>query len=490
MVWRRSGDVSKNNAIPFGGHAFLKLQSSTSTNEMKRLFRLPILCGTAILMALSTASCDDSTGTLGVDMMPTTDFVEKQYASYDVAANSYAVGDSVLARSSVSYLGRYTDPETNTIVKSDFLAQFHCSEAFSFPDSVNNDSVTSVEIRLFVEDFVGDSLATFKLSVYPLNAVMDPDQNYYTNIDPTRYYDASAEPITTKWFTLADHTLTDEDRASSSYSNNIRIALPREVGQQIYDAYRANPEYFANTDAFLHSGLPCSKGMYFKIESGDGAMAYIDVSQFNIYFRYYDSEYSRDTTGVCQFASTEEVVQATRFENSRLNLLTDNQHAAYLKSPAGIFTLAELPTDQIELNDTINSATLTFTRYNDKTEGNFKLAIPQTVLLVRLDDYLNGFFENYDLADGYTSYVTTFDESSNTYTFSNIAHLLTTIKQEKAAGTATANADKVLVIPVQATYDSSSSLVRLNHDFSLQSAKLVGGVDDRAKLEVIYSRYK
>lgn len=457
---------------------------------MKNTLRFPILSGALILMALASVSCDDSTGALGVDMMPTTDFVEKKYATYDVVSSSYAVGDSVLARSSVSYLGRYTDPETNTIVKSDFLAQFHCSESFSFPDSVDNDSVTSAEVRLFVEDFVGDSLATFRLSVYPLNTVMDPDQNYYTNIDPTLYYDASAEPITTKWFSLADHTIADTERESSSYSNSIRIALPREVGQQIYDAYLTHPEYFANTDAFLRSGLPCSKGFYFKIESGDGAMAYIDVSQFNIYFRYYDTGYSRDTTGVCQFASTEEVVQATRFENSRLSLLTDNVEATYLKSPAGIFTLAELPTDEINDNDTINAATLTFTRYNDTTDGSFKLAIPQTVLLVRLDDYLNGFFENYDLADSESSYLATFNESSNSYEFSNIAHLISIIKHEKANGTATENADKVLIIPVQATYDSTSSLVRLNHDFSLTSTKLVGGVNDRVKLEVIYSRFQ
>lgn len=451
---------------------------------MKKHLWLPLLVGCLILLA-----CDDNTGNLGVDIMPNADFVEKKYATYDVVTSSFAVGDSVLARSSVSYLGRYSDPETRTIVKSDFLAQFHCSENFAFPDSVADDSVTRVELRLFVEDFVGDSLATFRLSVYPLDEIMDPDQNYYTNINPTNYYDETAEPITTKWYSLADHTISAEDRNSSSYSNSIRISLPREVGQQIYDAYRAHPEYFANTASFLKSGLPCSKGFYFKVESGDGAMAYIDISQFNIYFRYYDETYSRDTTGVCQLASTEEVVQATRFENSRLNLLTDNTEATYLKSPAGIFTMAELPTDEISLTDTINSATLTFTRYNDVTDSQFKLAIPKTVLLVRYDDYQNGFFENYALADEETSYLTTFDSSTNTYKFGNIAHLITTIKQEKANGTATENADKVLLIPVEATYDSQSSLVRLNHDFSMSSAKLVGGDTDRVSLNVIYSRF-
>ncbi len=442
------------------------------------------------LAALATASCDDNTGALGPGMMPDADFASREYKIYDVATSSYAVGDSVLARSSISYLGRYTDPETNTIVASDFLAQFHCAETFEFPKKVIDGKITSAEIRLYVEDYVGDSLANFKLSVYPLNEVMDADANYYTNISPENYYDETAAPITTKWFSISDRTVSDTTRWSSSYSRSIRIALPTEVGQAIYDGYVAHPEWFSNTDTWLHSGLPCSKGFYFKIESGDGAMAYIDVAHLNLYFDYHDDEYAKDTTGVVQFASTEEVVQATRFDNSKLENLLNNTGATYLKTPAGIFTMATLPVGEINVNDTINSANLTFTRYNDVVESKFKLSIPQRVLMVRLDDYLNGFFEKYSVSDDATSFLATFNASTNTYEFSNIARLLTTIAREKKNGTATQNADKVLLIPVQTTYDSNSKLVRLSHDFSMASAKLVGGATDRVRLKVIYSRFK
>ena len=123
------------------------------------------------------------------------------------------------------------------------------------------------------------------------------------------------------------------------------------------------------------------------------------------------------------------------------------------------------------------------------TSSSFKLSIPQRILLVRLDDYLNGFFENYRVADGITSYLTSFNSARNTYEFSNIARLITTIKHEKKMGTATANADKVLLIPVATTYDKSGNLVRLAHDFSLSSAKLVGGTANPVELNVIYSRY-
>ena len=101
-------------------------------------------------------SCDDNTATLGVDMMPASDLVAKNYQVYDVTTESYAVGDSVLARTNMSYLGRFTDPETNTTIKSDFLAQFHCEEGFSIPDAVLNDSCTRFDLRLFINDFIGD----------------------------------------------------------------------------------------------------------------------------------------------------------------------------------------------------------------------------------------------------------------------------------------------------------------------------------------------
>jgi hypothetical protein len=341
---------------------------------------------------------------------------------------------------------------------------------------------------LYVEKFIGDSLTSFKLSVYPLNKILDPEKDYYTNIDPAKYCDTQAQPIAVKWFTLSDRTISDEERWDKDYYSSINITLPASIGQAIYDGYRQNPEIFANTNSWANSDITGSKGFYFKLESGDGAMAYIDIAQFNLYFKFYDEEFKKDTTGVCQFAATEEVIQANRFENSNLKELISDNSGTYIKSPAGIFTIATLPIEELNYNDTINSAKLKFTRYNDKVESKFKLEIPQKLLMVRLDDYINGYFEKYTLVDNVTSYLATFNSSKNTYEYSNIAKLLTHCIQEKKNGTATENWNKVLIIPVEATYDSSNLLVKLCHDFSMSSAKLVGG-EDKVKLEVIYSKF-
>ncbi len=463
---------------------------------------------TIITLAISLTACDDNTGTLGSDMMPTADLIQDTCQTYNVTTQSYSAGDSVLARSNRSFLGQFTDPETGTSIKSDFLAQFHCIEDFAFPDSIIGDSVISTELLLYIDEYVGDSLATFKVSVYPLTQVLDPDADYYTNINPERYCDTTTPPITVKWYTLSDRTIDDDTRRKSTYNNHIRIPLPNEIGQQIYQAYKTRPEYFNDSESWINSGLPGSKGFYFRLESGDGAMAYISIAQFNLNLRYHDTEEDIDTTGMCQFAATEEVIQATRFENYNLqNLLLDNQ-ATYLKSPAGIFTLATLPAEQLNYNDTINSASITFTRYNDRVANGFKLGIPKYLLMVQLDDYLGGYFEQYRTADSNTSYLAQFNAATNTYTFSNISHLLNTMTAEKLKGTASDNYNKVLIIPVEPTFDSSSSLtaayyytttstststrtlVKLCHDFSMTSARLVGGANDPIPLKVIYSKFK
>ena len=57
--------------------------------------------------------------------------------------------------------------------------------------------------------------------------------------------------------------------------------------------------------------------------------------------------------------------------------------------------MATLPVSQLNFNDTINSASITFTRYNDNIKNDFKLEIPKTLLMVRLDDYNDGYFEKY-----------------------------------------------------------------------------------------------
>lgn len=456
------------------------------------------LCG---LLGMFVAACSEDSTTLGVDMMPAEDLLVRQYHSYGVPTESYAVEDSVLSRTSKSYLGFYTDPETETSIRAEFISQYHINENEAlFADSIVDYEITDFYANLYIEKFIGDSLTNFRISVYDLKKSLDTEADYYTDIEPDQYCDMTAPPLTTKWYTLSDRTITDQQRTAKGYLRHIRVKLPVSLGQQIYDAFRTNKSLFADTHAWLNSGLPCSKGLYYRVEYGNGAIAYIDISQLVFTFRYYDVGYKKDTTGITYLSATEEVVQATSFDNTNLEPLLRDNTCTYLKSPAGIFTMATLPIDSINANDTINSASLTFTRYNDIVSSAFKLGIPQTLLLVRYDDYKNGYFEKYKKADDKTSFLAKFSSASNSYTFTNISRLISTCLKEKQKGNQSPNYNKVLLIPVETTYDTSNKLVKLNHDFSICSAKLVKGhtstadsnnEDDSSNvlLKVIYSSF-
>lgn len=454
---------------------------------MKQISKI-VECLTVILSFLFLHSCSDDTAGLGLDMMPASDTVRVFYDTYSVPTETFPVDEAVLARTSRSYLGRFTDPETGISASADFIAQYHITESSTgnlFPPKIVDDYVTSIDVRLYIDNFIGDSLTTFKVSVYDLDTDLDPEADYYTDINPNDYIDETSEPMSHKWFTLSDRIISEADRTATGYVRHIRIPLPREVGQAIYDAYKEDKSDFTSTYKWLHSGLPCSKGLYFKLEYGEGAVAYVYITQIRINYKYYDNNLKKEVDGVTLMSSTEEVIEVTNFQTEDLSSLVTDPSCTYLRTPAGLFTQLTLPIESISTKDSINSASIQFKRYNDTSGEKYKLGIPQTLLMVRLDEYNNGFFEKYRVADNKTSYVTTFSATGNTYTFSNIAQLINKCIQEKKSGKASANYNKVLLIPVTTTYDTSKNLVKLNHDFSFNQARLVKDT----KLDIIYSQF-
>ena len=99
------------------------------------------------------------------------------------------------------------------------------------------------------------------------------------------------------------------------------------------------------------------KGVYIKSDYGDGTILYIDRVDLQLQLCFH---YINDTTGVALkkqdgtdsiynsmktlFASTKEVVQANEFLNSdMIKVKAEEKSHTYIKSPAGIFTEAQLP---------------------------------------------------------------------------------------------------------------------------------------------------
>ena len=423
-------------------------------------------------------ACDDNTGSLGGSVIPEHDAITIDTATYWASSKSIVV-DSVLSKTDKVYLGRFTDPQTGSVLEADFIAQFNCEEGGRiFPDNIAGDTAVRVELRLFFTSYFGDSTNTMTAEVYELEHTLEEGKRYYTNLDPTLFYDESSAPLQTKVYTIADYTLEDSELYDSEHYSNVNIPLPTEIGTKMIKQYRENKEFFANASSFIEN---VCKGYYVKSSQGDGSILYIDKATLNVHFR----DAGNDSIFVTQFSGTQEVLQANRFSTRHLNPLIEDNSCTYLKTPASIFTEVELPVDEIlENHANINSAKIIFNCYYDNYDNDYKFGTPQMLLMVHKDE-MHTFFEKNKLTDDISSYYTTYNSTYNRYEYSNIANL---IKHCNSKREMSADWNKVVLIPVTTIVDSNNYIVNFRHDFSLNSTRLVGG-KDLIKIKVTSSQF-
>jgi len=122
---------------------------------------------------------------------------------------------------------------------------------------------------------------------------------------------------------------------------------------------------------------------------------------------------------------------------------------------------------------------------------------------------LNDFFDNNRVPDNYKTFLANYDNVYNSYTFSNIANLISYLKRQRdtKAGITendspqarlakldawmAANPDwnKVMLVPVTAETSTMGSVLSVSNDFSLSGARLKGGSANPVKMSVVYSRF-
>lgn len=500
--------------------------------KIKTLATVAIICA-----AFSLAACDDTTDTIGTSLTDRNDLLNVIDTMYDVKSASVVAG-SVYSRNTTGYLGKIKDPETGNYITGNFMTQFNTLENYRFPnkdslviiengdtiklddvaDEIKDEKITadSCSIRLFYTRYYGDSLSTMNLTAHELREPMKEGVKYYSDYDPKELVRANGLKIN-KTYTLADMSIDAADRGNASvYTPNIKINLNKpytdkdgksynNYGTYIMKKFYEDPNNFKNSYNFVHDVCP---GFYFEMNDGLGSMAYIMVSQLNVYFKY-----SSDSTimGTASFAGTEEVLQATNVSNDKhtIEKLAKDNTCTYVKTPAGIFTELELPIDEImkgHEKDTINSAKISLARINDTNDSKYALE-PPTALLMIPKDSLKNFFENGDIVDYKKSFIAYYNDGSiagedlNSYTFNNISNLITYLANVKSKGMATdpewlnkkehENWNKVLLIPVTVTTNSSTGqIMKVVHNMGLTSTKLVKGDDlSPLKIQVIYSRF-
>lgn len=491
-------------------------------------FTLSLLLG-----VFAFTACDDDTSFVGTGVMPDEDNVTAQSKVFNLSTTTVKV-DSVLANTSTCYLGSIVDPEMRVKTTSDFLAQFHVPQNFKLPNAdvmIKDEDgafvADSCDIRLYFDEYYGDSLATMKLSVYELDKehILDDSAAYYTNINPDDYVNQSSAFRKTVSYAVKDLTRPESETSGVNYYRQVVVKLGKEYGGKLMKAYYENPGNFANSYQFIRNVCP---GFYFKSSGGVGSMLSTALLGINLYFSYHTTTAAGNDTivdGMQRLGATEEVIQTTRIDNQYPGSIDisnlDQQRCTYLKTPTGFFTEMVLPVSDIvageHYTDSINQAKITIRRYNNSTTSDYTLPTPEYLLMVRKSN-VNKFFEERSLPNSADSYLSTqFSATANAYQFSNISQLIIDLKNERDFGAgvvqgddeATRNAkyaaweavnpdwNKVMIIPVAVKYTTTTNyygqsvktLQSVRQQLGLSSARIEGGKDNPLQVEVMYSRY-
>jgi hypothetical protein len=122
---------------------------------------------------------------------------------------------------------------------------------------------------------------------------------------------------------------------------------------------------------------------------------------------------------------------------------------------------------------------------------------------------MNSFFQNHKVPDSYKNYYTSFDQSYNSYTFSNIANLISYLKRLRDNGAGISYTDsetsrrakiadweaknpewnKIVLVPISTENSSLGAITAVHNDFSLGSTKLVGGENNPINISIVYSHF-
>ena len=482
--------------------------------SLQKIINRGIMAAVAMI-SLSLTACDDTTDGIGASLTANMDRL-------NVIADTFAVGsrtviaDSVYTRNIYGYIGQVKDPETGAYITGNFMAQVHVLKNFTFPsiDSLVSKTADgkayadSCELRLLRTTFYGDSLSQMKLTVHELELPMKENTNFYSNFDPIKEGYIRTDGL------QQSRSYTQADLAFYNKNNPlIRVKLNdpytdkegktyRNYGTYLMQKFYEDKSLYKNAYTFNEKLCP---GFYFETTGGVGSMSCIEAIQLVMYFRLTsnDSTYTASTS----LLGTEEVLQNTTILNDKtvLEQLAADNTCTYVKAPAGLFTELTLPVDQImsgHENDTLNTVKLELPRLNNTTDNSYALKYPTTLLMLPADS-LYSFFENHQLADNKTSYIgSTYvtkgqtQTLTNAYHFNNISGLVNAMYEAKKKGLASSNWNKVIIIPVTASYSTDSNgnviLTKVVHQMDMTTARLVGGSQNPHSpltVSVIYSKF-
>ncbi len=463
----------------------------------------------ALCILVSVTSCEDTLSDIGSTTMPKSDEIKIKADTLQCAvATGYR--DSIYVRTGYPLLGNITDPEYGS-VKAGYLAQFYASTNITLNESSNdsltfgilrtsvpnalgldpkgiytshfdsliNNTLDSLTLRIYYNTYYGDSLTPMQFSVYALNSdaklEREPESAFYSNNDFTKYYNKESF-LGSKAYTAANRVLSDSVRKLDSYLPYIEVRLEDKLRDEFFakivesaiardSAGKVNYNYtdiFSNIETMRENFL---SGVAIQPTFGDGSI--IKVYNTAIYFYYHSfHKYSKDgtllrnstdtgdssyvTSHVQYMAVTPDVVQMSSLELKDIkkdDRLSDTDNA-YITSPQGYYATVDLPVgkairtmmDDPQRRDSayfLNGAN--FSLMCEKPQGALLSSTPASRVMLIEENKMNKFFEESRVPDEAAAAIGTYVADSVTnfiyyYSFGNLNELVTGLASESRHG--------------------------------------------------------
>ena len=102
------------------------------------------------------------------------------------------------------------------------------------------------------------------------------------------------------------------------------------------------------------------------------------------------------------------------------------------------------------------------------------------------------FFEKNEIYDNVTSFLaelTQSGETANTYTYSNIAPLITYCMNETEEEKQDEDWNKVVLIPIKTEIDSNGTVTSIKSNLDMESTCLMGGENSPLKMQILFTTF-
>ncbi|GHV57947.1 hypothetical protein FACS1894182_08220 [Bacteroidia bacterium] len=431
-------------------------------------------------------SCDDSIDKVGMGIQPEEDKIWTYGDSLLISGAT--VKDPVLyAKTMNGLLGNFYDPAYGEL-KAGYICQFYPAQGFGSKeridsiDAFTDGKIDSIQLKILYVNYVGDSLSPMEVTVYPVRKGTPLTENYYTPLNPADYCDLN-NPLGKKVYTARDMNISDSLNLVNLANGNYKVVsvpLSLELGQSLYDEYKDSTSLTFKTPEALAKFFP---GLYVRSTLGSGCLLEVEKTDIFIYTSW--TRKVEDTTQVNNLRTdtlinvavldvTKEVIQLNEYVGSHDEQLWEvpNAEKMYVKTPAGIFAQISIPIKELKekvgnrkfssVRLSIEAEPISDWQYNwvfPGTTAANKQSMSQSKMLLIQPDSIRPFFEKQKTADNKTSYYTTFDASTYSYTFSNIANVIQyAIDHTDENGNSQMIDPLVLrLVPVDVAYYTSSS---------------------------------